>query len=212
MSTTLCLLTSDADAVLARRARELARPAVSREQCDRVAVQEMLFFALGDQAFAVDTRFVLGAGHVHHLLPLPGTPAFIAGVMLWEGRILAVNSLAQLLGLQSGQSGTDAEADIESDRGRLVVAMHGPDVEAPRLELLFEVDALLGVGGLAREALPGGALWRAPPPAAGRLGTCRRAVVQAAMVRDLASPPSVTTFLDMHALLTDPALQPGAHA
>ncbi|MCA1945217.1 MAG: chemotaxis protein CheW [Desulfovibrio sp.] len=161
MSATLCLLTSDADAVLARRARELARPGGAGAVFDPADTLEALFFRLADQVFAVETRFVLGVGHVQHLLPLPGTPAFIAGVVLWEGRILAVNSLAQLLGLQAEppmQETTDA------DRARLVVAMHGPEVESPRLELLFEVDALLGVGGLARQALPGGEQWRAPPP------------------------------------------------
>ncbi|GAB7078496.1 chemotaxis protein CheW [Megalodesulfovibrio paquesii] len=212
MSATLCLLTSNADAVLARRARELARSGMPDDLQPHTltddTTQMALFFRLGEEYFAVDVRHVLGAGHEAHVLPLPGTPSFILGVMLWEGRILAVNDLAQLLG-RAGETSSETTEGDQSRHTRLVVALQGPDPDAPQLELLVEVDALLGVGGLRKDVLPGGERWRPPPPAPGRLGHCRCALVTQEMVLELPPPPAAISVLDMVTLLSDPELQPG---
>ena len=94
------------DAVFARRAEELAESA-STETHSAEAL-EALIFALGAEQYA------LPANQVHELRPLnlltltklPGTPAFLAGLINVRGRIVPVIDLRPLVGLATDSPST----------------------------------------------------------------------------------------------------------
>lgn len=91
------LTVAQRDAIFARRAEELAESA-SDENQDQDTL-DALVFDLGREQYA------LPANQVHEVRPLgvlthlPGTPAFLAGLINVRGRIVAVVDLRPLLGL-----------------------------------------------------------------------------------------------------------------
>ena len=93
------LTVAQRDAVFARRAAELAESAANESQ-DQDTL-EALIFGLGRELYA------LPADQVHEVRPLglltrlPGTPAFLAGLINVRGRIVPVVDLRPLLGLNT---------------------------------------------------------------------------------------------------------------
>jgi purine-binding chemotaxis protein CheW len=91
------LTAAQRDAVFARRAEALAESAPGEGQDDDTL--EALVFALGSEQYA------LPANQVHEVRPrgllttLPGTPAFLAGLINVRGRIVPVVDLRSLLGM-----------------------------------------------------------------------------------------------------------------
>ncbi|HEU4629128.1 MAG TPA: chemotaxis protein CheW [Gemmatimonadaceae bacterium] len=90
---------ADPAAVLAARARELARvPAAP----DAEPALEVLGFTLGERTFGIESH------HVHEVLrdvrltPLPGAAAPVTAVVAWRGRILTVLDLRGALGAPPG--------------------------------------------------------------------------------------------------------------
>jgi purine-binding chemotaxis protein CheW len=84
--------------LLAERARLLARkPAASGLQ----PALEILEFRLAAERYAVETRYVREVVALRELTPLPGTPAFIAGICSVRGQILAVIDLKRFFNLPS---------------------------------------------------------------------------------------------------------------
>jgi purine-binding chemotaxis protein CheW len=86
----------DEAAVLHARARQLAQrtgtPAAE-------AMLEVLVFWLADEQYAIETRQIDEVLSLRDLTPLPGTPAFVRGVLNRRGTILAVFDIKRLLGL-----------------------------------------------------------------------------------------------------------------
>jgi purine-binding chemotaxis protein CheW len=86
----------DEAAVLHARARQLAQrtgtPAAE-------AMLEVLVFRLADEQYAIETRQIDEVLSLRDLTPLPGTPAFVRGVLNRRGTILAVFDIKRLLGL-----------------------------------------------------------------------------------------------------------------
>jgi purine-binding chemotaxis protein CheW len=80
---------------LRARARELARvppPAASAEAVDVVT------FALGDERFALPSRYVVGAFRVTTLALLPPAAAPLLGITEWQGDLLMLLDLRRALG------------------------------------------------------------------------------------------------------------------
>jgi purine-binding chemotaxis protein CheW len=98
------LAVAQRDAIFARRAAELAESATDENQ-DQDTL-EALVFALGRELYA------LPANQVHEVRPLglltrlPGTPAFLAGLINVRGRIVAVVDLRPLLGMPTDSPST----------------------------------------------------------------------------------------------------------
>jgi chemotaxis signal transduction protein len=86
----------DVERILRERARELARPA--REEAP-VELQELLVCRLGDERYAIDVAQVAAAFPLRGLIPVPGAPPPIAGVMHHRGAALSVVDLRPLIGL-----------------------------------------------------------------------------------------------------------------
>jgi purine-binding chemotaxis protein CheW len=91
------LTVAQRDAVFARRAEELAESSAAESQ--NTEALEALVFELGRELYA------LPANQVHEVRPLtlltnlPGTPAFLAGLINVRGRIVPVIDLRPLLSL-----------------------------------------------------------------------------------------------------------------
>jgi len=92
------------DAVFARRAAELAESS-SNESQDAEAL-EALVFALGREHYALPANQVHEVRPLGLLTALPGTPAFLAGLINVRGRIVPVVDLRPLLGLNTDSPST----------------------------------------------------------------------------------------------------------
>lgn len=117
----------EADEILRRRARALARP---REQAIQEESLELLEFRLAHERYAVQTRYVLEVHPLRDLTPLPGTPPFLRGVLNVRGRILPVIEMKRFFGLP--------EAGL-TDLHRVV------QVRAGDMELGVLADVVVGV-------------------------------------------------------------------
>lgn len=93
-------LAPDPEAILRQRAVALARPtdavAVAGESLDVVE------FLLGGERYAVETRWVREVLPAKELTLLPGTPAWVVGIMNVRGQVLAVLDLRKILQVPSG--------------------------------------------------------------------------------------------------------------
>jgi len=82
--------------VLKERARALARQPGSAATRDML---ELLEFRLADERYAVETRYVREVHPLRDLTPLPGTPAFVRGIVNLRGRIVPVFDLKKFFSL-----------------------------------------------------------------------------------------------------------------
>jgi purine-binding chemotaxis protein CheW len=103
--------------VLRERARLLARPPGAASAAAGGQV-EFLEFAVADERYGIETAHVREVASVTAPTPVPGVPAFIAGVVTVRGQILSVLDLGQLFGLPDPGG---------APPGRLVV-LDGPDM------------------------------------------------------------------------------------
>jgi purine-binding chemotaxis protein CheW len=121
--------------VLRERAAALAHPGNSRPIVDSL---ELLEFRLAGERYAVETRFVSEVHPLRDLTPLPGTPAFVRGIVNLRGRIVPVYDLKKFFSLPE-QGLTDLHR---------IVVVGGGDFEVGLL-----ADVVVGVCELEREAL-----------------------------------------------------------
>jgi len=83
--------------VLRDRARVLARPVAARPVAgDHV---EFLEFAVANERYGIETAHIREVATVTALTPVPGTPAFIGGIVTVRGQILSVLDIGRLFGL-----------------------------------------------------------------------------------------------------------------
>ena len=95
--------------VLEERARALARPAAPPPAADRL---ELLTFALANEVYAVESRYVVAVSRLTDLSPLPGAEPPVFGVTAWRGGLLTIVDLRRVLGLS---------VDGLNDLGRVIV-------------------------------------------------------------------------------------------
>lgn len=83
--------------ILLERARALAREP-GDAQPDAAAL-DVVVFRLAHERYAIETAYVSEVHPLDDLTPLPGTPAFVAGIVNIRGRILAVVDLKKFFDL-----------------------------------------------------------------------------------------------------------------
>jgi purine-binding chemotaxis protein CheW len=91
---------SDASAakqILRARALALARP-TQRDAAAPTAL-EVVEFRLGQERYALETRYVREVQPLKNLTPVPCTPAFVLGIVNVRGRIVPVLDLKRFFGL-----------------------------------------------------------------------------------------------------------------
>ena len=162
-----------ARAVLDERARALARvpPAPPRA----AEVLEIATFALANERYAVETRFVREVVRLAEFTPLPGAPPFLIGVMNLRGEILALIDLRTLFGLPAREASASpaegggsrvlvlgnerAEFGVLADAAHEVAALRVDEIhEAPDVTSGAGRDFLRGVTADALIVLDGAAL------------------------------------------------------
>ena len=82
--------------LLEERARALARPAAPPPAGDTL---ELITFALADEVYAVESRYVLAVFRLADLSLLPGAEPPVFGVTTWRGGLLTILDLRAALGL-----------------------------------------------------------------------------------------------------------------
>lgn len=82
--------------VLEERAGALARPATPPPAGDTL---EVMTFALANEVYAVESRYVVAVFRLTDLSPLPGAEAPVFGVTAWRGELLMILDLRAALGL-----------------------------------------------------------------------------------------------------------------
>ncbi len=87
-------------AVLAERARAIAR--VPADAPAAGALLEVMRFRLGNEQYALETSYLREVLRPKEITPLPGAPAFLAGVANLRGQILAVFDLRPFFGIAAG--------------------------------------------------------------------------------------------------------------
>nr|WP_319537528.1 chemotaxis protein CheW [uncultured Methanospirillum sp.] len=91
------VITLSATEILAQRARELASP-ISEEREDESGV-EVLEFLLSGEHYAIDMEHIREVALLKEITYLPGTPAFILGIISLHGSILSIIDLRTVLGI-----------------------------------------------------------------------------------------------------------------
>lgn len=129
---------SDADRrlVLRGRAEALAQLAVVRDE-DSPTIQVLEFVLCGER-YAVDTSSVREVYPLKEITPVPGTPAFVLGVISVRGRICSVVDLGHIFGLQPGERGAEAMAVV---------------LKGPRMEFAIVADEVAGMRRVSTAAL-----------------------------------------------------------
>jgi purine-binding chemotaxis protein CheW len=89
------------DAVLQRRAEQLARLPIAPDVGDEV---EVLACRIGDERYAVETRHLRAVQWTHTVTPVPCTPVFVRGIVSVRGEIVTLLDLATMIGLRQAPS------------------------------------------------------------------------------------------------------------
>lgn len=129
------------DAVLRRRAEQLARLHIAPDSGDEV---EVLTCRLGSERYAVETRHLRSVQWAHAITPVPSTPAFVVGIVSVRGEIVTLLDLATMIGVGSASSAASAR-----DNAAVPVLLVG--LEGLRCGLV--VDEVLGVDRLQLDRL-----------------------------------------------------------
>jgi purine-binding chemotaxis protein CheW len=119
--------TAERDARLLERTRRMAA-AVEEEPPD--GWLEVLVFNLSGELYAIESRYVAQVLPLARYTPLPGTPAYVLGIVNVRGHIVSVLDLRVLFDLPSGGL---------SDKNFLAV------LQSPEMEFGLLIDRVLGV-------------------------------------------------------------------
>lgn len=86
----------DREEILSRRAKELAREPVVESPADFLEVIE---FLLAHEKYALESSFVKEVYPLKTITELPGTPAFVKGIINVRGRIVSVIDIKKIFDL-----------------------------------------------------------------------------------------------------------------
>ncbi|MGH8185237.1 MAG: chemotaxis protein CheW [Steroidobacteraceae bacterium] len=125
---------AEVDQILRARARALAKVP---EHPQAGQTLELLEFSLAHERYAVETHYVQEVHALRELTPLPGTPAFVLGIVNLRGRIVPVFDLKKFFDLPE-QGLTDLHR---------IIVVRGAGVE---LGLLADVVASVRSIGIGR--------------------------------------------------------------
>jgi purine-binding chemotaxis protein CheW len=92
-------VTFETDAVLKRRAEQLARLPLTEDTSDEI---EVLACQMGDERYAVETRHLRAVQWATGITPVPCTPGFVIGIVSVRGEIVTLLDLATMIGLRKG--------------------------------------------------------------------------------------------------------------
>ncbi len=134
--------------ILKTRAKTLARSSTSTE--DKADTLPLLEFSLAYERYAIVLDYVREVYPLRELTPIPGTPAFVLGVVSVRGRIVSVVDLKNFFDLPD-KGLTDLNKIIiahssEMEIGILADAISGIHL-VPRSEIQASLPTLTGIRG-----------------------------------------------------------------
>lgn len=106
--------------ILDERARRLARDVAPAGQ---VTTYELLFATIGDEQIAITTRDVRRVAPMPELTPVPGLPPVYLGVVNYEGDVLPVVDLLQLIGDRRAAGETPLMVVLGDVRPEIAIAV-----------------------------------------------------------------------------------------
>lgn len=125
-------------AVLEKRARELARKPAS--ETDIGARIDIVEFTMAHERYGIESRFVREVHPLRDLTPLPGTPAFVLGIVNLRSRVISLVDLKKFFSLpEKGLTDTN----------------HVLLLTSPEMEFGILADTVLGVRDLPVDELQG---------------------------------------------------------
>lgn len=107
--------TEDTQRILKERARALAREPSDERMAERIEVVE---FLLAHETYAIESRYVREVYPLENLTPLPGTPAFVLGIVNVRGEMLSVIDIKKFFDLPE-KGLTDLNKLIVLDAGAM---------------------------------------------------------------------------------------------
>jgi purine-binding chemotaxis protein CheW len=140
-------------AVLDERARLLARVPAAAARASEVL--EIAAFTLANEDYGVETRYVREVVRLTEYAPVPGSPAFLTGIMNLRGEILALIDLRTFFGLPArGLTDTARVLILGNEHAEFgVLADAALEVTTLRIEELHEPPE--SAAGVDREYLRG---------------------------------------------------------
>jgi purine-binding chemotaxis protein CheW len=139
--------------VLEERARALARPLRAEEPADTV---EMVVMVLGPERYGVDTQYVREVLALADLAPVPGTPAFWAGIVNVRGTLYPVLDLRRYLALPDGDTAEGPGIVVLVSGAGLTIGIAADDApEVRRVPAAAIGPALAGTPEAARATVRG---------------------------------------------------------
>jgi len=141
------------------RARALARAGVEPRPPGEMI--EVLVFVLGNETYAIETRWVHEVARFTDFTPVPGAPEFALGITNLRGEVLAVVDLRKFFGVAvKGVTDLSRLVVLGSERAEFgVLADATREVRALRSdEVLETVEPVAGIGrdylrGVTKDAL-----------------------------------------------------------
>lgn len=141
-----------ADAIMAERARALARVPIASPDSDEIL--EVMVIRMAQERFAIETRFIHEVYRVGDITPVPGGPDFLVGVTNMRGEVLSVLDLRNFFGIPADPKKRPQILVLGTDRpefGMLVDEVH--EVITVRIDEIAEAPG--SVQGVSREYLRG---------------------------------------------------------
>jgi purine-binding chemotaxis protein CheW len=116
---------------------------------------EIAALALANERYAIETRYVREIVKLTDLTPIPGAPAFLAGIMNLRGEILAVVDLRGFFGVPvKGVTDLSRVVVVGEERAEFgVLVDEGRQVVRLRVDQVLEPPG--SVAGIGREYLRG---------------------------------------------------------
>ena len=126
--------------LLKERARELARPA---QPIVHSTSRSSIVFSLGEERYAIETRYVHTAQRVPRITPLPGTAPHVLGLAPAYGELLVVFDLRVLLGTSRPAFSDASRMLVLGEQGAelAIVADNAHDVQELQDVDVFELPA-----------------------------------------------------------------------
>jgi len=97
------------EAVLKRRAQQLAKVPASHDAGDEV---EVLVCRLGTERYAIETRHLRAVQWAAGITPVPSTPGFVVGIVSVRGEIVTLLDLAAMIGLSAWAGDTSVQSPV----------------------------------------------------------------------------------------------------
>lgn len=130
-------------AILKKRARELARPLSAPSEAPGLA--EFVILRIADERYLVEASSIRDAVTAREFTPLPGVPAFVSGITVIRGRIVAIADLRRLLGLP-GRGPAEATTLVVLEHRGIEFALAVDQVSIPASGTI-NAPAVLPAGG-----------------------------------------------------------------